>query len=111
MDLSDLLVATLVVAGGLLVLGLVVVGLVMWRYRIPPRGVVAMFVALGYLAVPVDVLPEVVLGPLGLVDDAGILTVTALWVWRLTKARNRLVEGGVIKGGRNPRTPRDTDQV
>ena len=42
-----------------------------WRYRIPPRGPIAMIGTLVYLASPVDVLPEVMLGPLGLLDDAG----------------------------------------
>ena len=96
-DLGDLLLGTLVVVGVLLVLGLVVVGLVMWRYRIPPRGVVAMVGALGYLVLPVDVVPELVLGPLGLVDDAGVVAVVGVWVWRLAKARARLVEGRVVE--------------
>ena len=109
-DLSDLLIGTLVVVGVLVVLGLVVVGLVMWRYRIPPRGVVAMVAALGYLVLPVDVVPEIVLGPLGLVDDAGVLAVVGVWVWRLAKARGRLIEGGVIGPG-NRRGGRDTPQV
>jgi len=96
-DLHDLVVATLIAVGGLLAVGLVVVGLVMWRYKIPPRGVVAMAGALFYLVLPVDVLPEVLLGPLGLVDDAGVVTAVAIWVYKLAKARQRLVEGGVIK--------------
>jgi uncharacterized membrane protein YkvA (DUF1232 family) len=100
-ELSDVLVATVVVLGVLLVLGLGVIGIVMWRYKIPPRGVVAMLGALGYLVLPVDVVPEVLLGPLGLVDDAGVLTVTAIWVYKLIKARQKLVAGGVLK----PRPP------
>jgi uncharacterized membrane protein YkvA (DUF1232 family) len=96
-DAHDLLVWTLVVVGGLVVVGLALIGLVMWRYRIPPRGVVAMVGALFYLVLPVDVVPEALLGPLGLVDDAGIVTVVAIWVYKLAKARQRLVAGGVIK--------------
>jgi uncharacterized membrane protein YkvA (DUF1232 family) len=96
-DAHDLVVWTLVVVGGLVVVGLALIGLVMWRYRIPPRGVVAMVGALFYLVLPVDVVPEALLGPLGLVDDAGIVTVVAIWVYKLAKARQRLVEGGVIK--------------
>jgi uncharacterized membrane protein YkvA (DUF1232 family) len=95
--MHDLVVATLVVVGVLLVVGLVVIGLVMWRYKIPPRGVVAMFGALFYLVLPVDVLPEALLGPLGLVDDAGIVAGVSLWVYKLYKARQKLVAGGVIK--------------
>lgn len=92
MDLSDVLVAILAVAGGVFLLGLALIGYVMWRYRIPPRGVVALVGALVYLASPVDVLPEVLLGPLGLVDDAGILTAAVLWAYRLVKAREKLQE-------------------
>jgi uncharacterized membrane protein YkvA (DUF1232 family) len=97
MDLHDLVVATLVVVGALLVVGLAVVGFVMWRYKIPPRGVVAMFGALFYLVLPIDVLPEALLGPLGLVDDAGIVAGVSIWVYKLVKARQKLVAGGVIK--------------
>jgi uncharacterized membrane protein YkvA (DUF1232 family) len=32
--------------------------------------------ALVYLASPIDVLPEAMLGPLGLLDDAGAVTAT-----------------------------------
>lgn len=97
MELDDLVVGTLIVVVGVLVVGLMVVGLVMWRYKIPPRGVVAMAGALFYLVLPVDVLPEVLLGPLGLVDDAGVVTVVAIWVYKLAKARQKLVDGGVLK--------------
>jgi len=97
MELHDLVVATLVVVGVVLVLGLTVIGLVMWRYKIPPRGVVAMFGALFYLVLPVDVLPEALLGPLGLVDDTGVIAVVGVWMYKLVKARQRLVEGGVVK--------------
>jgi uncharacterized membrane protein YkvA (DUF1232 family) len=97
MELHDLVVATLVVVGALLVVGMVMIGLVMWRFKIPPRGVVAMVGALFYLALPLDVLPEALLGPLGLVDDAGVVTVVAVWVYKLAKARQKLVAGGVLK--------------
>jgi uncharacterized membrane protein YkvA (DUF1232 family) len=87
MDVTDLLTAVLVVLGVGFVLGLAVIGFVMWRYRIPPRGLVAMAGALVYLVSPVDVLPEVLLGPLGLVDDAGVVTAVAIWVYKLVQAR------------------------
>lgn len=95
MDVSDLIVVVLVILGVLLVAGTAVIGFVMWRYRIPPRGLVAMIGALVYLVSPVDVLPEVILGPLGLVDDAGVVTVVAIWVYKLVQARNRLRDAGV----------------
>ena len=50
-----------------------------------------------YLALPVDVVPEALLGPLGLVDDTGVVAVVAIWVYKLVKARQKLVEGGVMK--------------
>ena len=102
MDVSDLLTTVLVVLGVLVLLGLVVIALVMWRYRVPPRGVVAMLGALVYLASPVDVLPEVLLGPLGLVDDAGVVTGAAIFVYKLVTVRRRLDAAGVA--GRSPRT-------
>ncbi len=95
MDLSDLLVTVLVVLGVLGLVGAAVIGLVMWRYRVPPRGVAAMVGALVYLVSPLDVVPEIVLGPLGLVDDAGVVTVAAVWVYKLVQVRRRLREAGV----------------
>ena len=68
MDMSDLLTLVLMLLGVLALLGVAVIGFVMWRYRIPPRGLIAMIGALVYLASPVDVLPEVMLGP---VSDFG----------------------------------------
>ena len=53
--------------------------------------------ALFYLALPIDVLPEALLGPLGLIDDTGLIAVVGIWVYKLAKARQKLVEGGVIK--------------
>jgi hypothetical protein len=63
MDMSDLLTLVLVLLGVPTLLGVAVIGFVMWRYRIPPRGLIAMIGALVYVASPVDVLPEVMLGP------------------------------------------------
>jgi uncharacterized membrane protein YkvA (DUF1232 family) len=94
---DDVVKAILVVLGVLVLLGLVVVAFLMWRFKIPPRGLVAMLGALFYLALPVDVVPEALLGPLGLVDDTGVLAVVGVWVYKMVKARQKLVEGGVIK--------------
>jgi len=103
MDLGDFLVGLVVVLGALVVLGAAVIGLVMWRYQVPLRGVVAMIAALAYLATPVDVLPEVVLGPLGLVDDAGVITGVAFFVWKLVRARRILQDAGVRRPARRGR--------
>ena len=105
MDLSDLVVVVLVVVGVLFVLGLGVIVYVMWRYRVPPRGLWAMVGALVYLASPVDVLPELVLGPFGVVDDAGVVTVAAIWVYKLVQARKVLREAGVSRSASGTTRP------
>jgi uncharacterized membrane protein YkvA (DUF1232 family) len=105
-DLADLVRVVLIVVGVLVALGLAVVAFLMWRFQIPPRGLAAMLGALFYLAVPIDVVPEALLGPLGLVDDTGVLAVAAVWVYKLVKTRQRLVEGGVVK----PRRVGPTDE-
>jgi uncharacterized membrane protein YkvA (DUF1232 family) len=96
-DLGDLVRVVLVVVGVLVVLGLLLVAFLMWRFKIPPRGLAAMLGALFYLALPVDVVPEALFGPLGLIDDTGVLAVVAVWVYKLVKTRQKLVEGGIIK--------------
>ena len=101
MDMSDPLTLVLVLIGVLALLGTAVVGFIMWRYRIPPRGLIAMFGALIYLASPIDVLPEVILGPIGLLDDAGAVTAAAVFVYKLVTVKRRLVDAGV-RGRREP---------
>lgn len=66
---------------------LAVSGYVVYRYRVPLRGLAAMVGAAVYLVSPVDALPEAVLGPFGLVDDVGVLGAVALFVFRLIQAR------------------------
>ena len=85
MDMSDLLTLVLTLFGVLALLGVALIGFVMWRYRIPPHGLLAMIGALVYLASPIDVLPEVMLGPLGLLDDAGAVTAAAIFVYKLVQ--------------------------
>jgi uncharacterized membrane protein YkvA (DUF1232 family) len=101
MDASELLTLLLVLLGVLVLVGAAVIGFVMYRYRIPPRGLVAMIGALVYMASPVDVLPEVMLGPLGMLDDAGALTAAAIFVYKLATVKGRLEQAGV-KGRRRP---------
>jgi uncharacterized membrane protein YkvA (DUF1232 family) len=101
MELSDLLTVVLVLLGVLTLLGVAAIGFVMWRYKIPPRGLVAMIGSLVYLASPVDVLPEVMLGPIGLLDDAGAVTAAAVFVYKIVSVKKRLEEAGV-KLGRKP---------
>jgi uncharacterized membrane protein YkvA (DUF1232 family) len=94
---DDVLRAVLITLGVLVVAGLALIAFLMWRFKIPPRGLFAMLGALAYLALPVDVVPEALLGPLGLVDDTGVIAVVAVWVYKLIKARQKLVDGGVLK--------------
>lgn len=93
--MDDVIRAVLIGIGVILTLFLLVVGFLMWRYRIPPRGLVALGLAGFYLVTPIDVLPEALLGPLGLADDAGVLGVAVLFVLRIARARKALLDSGV----------------
>ena len=99
--MSDLLTLVLVLLGVLTLLGVAIIGYVVWRYHIPPRGLIAMIAVVVYLASPVDVLPEAMLGPLGLLDDAGAATAAAVYVYKLMTVKRRLEDAGV-KGRRRP---------
>jgi uncharacterized membrane protein YkvA (DUF1232 family) len=70
---------------------LAVIVFVTFRYRVPLRGIIAMVGALIYLVSPVDVLPEAVLGPFGLLDDAGVVTAVGVFVYRMIQARRNTV--------------------
>jgi uncharacterized membrane protein YkvA (DUF1232 family) len=96
--MPDWLSTTLWILGVLALLVVLAIGFVMWRYRVPPRGVIAMGAAAVYLISPIDVLPEAILGPLGLVDDAGVVVGVVLFVYKLVQARRILSEGGVDLG-------------
>ncbi|KGN36759.1 DUF1232 domain-containing protein [Knoellia subterranea] len=93
--MDDVLRVVLIGIGVILGAFLLVVGFLMWRYRIPPRGVVALAMAGFYLVVPVDVVPEAVLGPLGLADDAGVVGLAVLFALRVARARKVLRDSGV----------------
>ncbi|WP_404383784.1 DUF1232 domain-containing protein [Knoellia locipacati] len=101
-DVVAVVLIAVVVLLGLFLLG---VGFLMWRFKIPPRGVVALATAGFYLVVPVDIVPEAVLGPLGLVDDAGVVGAAVLFALRIARARRVLLESGVVFS-RTPRAPR-----
>jgi uncharacterized membrane protein YkvA (DUF1232 family) len=98
------------IVGVLALLLTLVVGYLMWRYRIPPRGLVAMGAAALYLIFPIDLVPEAILGPLGLVDDAGVVAAVVLFVYKLVKARQILADGGVELGRSGRRSPREPDR-
>lgn len=96
--MPDWLRTALWIFGALALLLTLVVGYLMWRYRIPPRGLVAMGGAALYLVSPIDLVPEAVLGPLGLVDDAGAVAAAVLFVYKLVKVRRMLADGGIELG-------------
>src|SRR4029450_11898341 len=101
LDISGLPPLVLVLLGVLALLGAAVIGFDMWRYTIPPRALIATIGALVYLASPVEVLPEAMLGPLGLLDEAGAVTAAAVFVYKPVTVERRLQDAGV-KGRRRP---------
>ncbi|WP_169580797.1 MULTISPECIES: YkvA family protein [Microbacterium] len=48
------------------------------EHRVAPTTWAAAITAAVYTVVPLDLIPELVLGPLGLADDAGIWTIFAV---------------------------------
>jgi uncharacterized membrane protein YkvA (DUF1232 family) len=98
------------ILGVLALLVTLVVGYLMWRYRIPPRGLVAMGAAAVYLISPIDLLPEAILGPLGLVDDAGVVAAVVLFVYKLVKARQILADSGIELRRPRRRSLREPDR-
>ncbi len=107
--MPDWLRTTVWIIGVLALLVTLVVGYLMWRYRIPPRGLIAMGGAALYLISPIDLIPEAILGPLGLVDDAGVVAAVVLFVYKLVKARRILADGGIELGRPGRRSPREPD--
>lgn len=108
--MPDWLRTTVWIVGVLALLLTLVVGYLLWRYRIPPRGLVAMGGAALYLISPIDLVPEAILGPLGLVDDAGVVAAAVLFIYKLVKARRILAEGGIELGWPGRRAPREPDR-
>ena len=108
--MPDWLRAAMWIVGVLALLVTLVVGYLMWRYRIPPRGLVAMGAAALYLISPIDLLPEAILGPLGLVDDAGVVAAVVLFVYKLVKARQILADSGIELRRPRRRSLREPDR-
>jgi uncharacterized membrane protein YkvA (DUF1232 family) len=108
--MPDWLRAAVWIVGVLALLVTLVVGYLMWRYRIPPRGLVAMGAAAVYLISPIDLLPEAILGPLGLVDDAGVVAAVVLFVYKLVKARQILADSGIELRRPRRRSLREPDR-
>lgn len=60
------------------------------RYRVPLRGVMALGAAVVYAVSPVDLAPEAVLGPVGLVDDVGFFVAAMNYAKHLGALRQAL---------------------
>ena len=71
---------------------------------------VRLLLLLAYLAFPIDLIPEAILGPLGLVDDAGVVAAVVLFVYKLVKARRILADGGIELGRPGRRSPWEHDR-
>ena len=108
--MPDWLRTTVWIVGVLALLLALVVGFLMWRYRIPPRGLVALGGAAIYLISPIDLVPEAILGPLGLVDDAGVAAAVVLFVYKLVTARRILADGGIELNRPGRRRPQEPDR-
>lgn len=91
-SLSDILMWVAVVT--LTVVAVMVGALVyvVFKYRVPLKGLMALGAAIAYVLSPVDVAPEAILGPLGLVDDVGVFSAAFLYARQLGQAR-RLLRG------------------
>ena len=56
------------------------------------RKIAAVLVAIGailYGISPIDVIPELLTGPLGLIDDGGVLIGAGIAIWRLLSGRGK----------------------
>ena len=54
------------------------------------RAISAVLVAIGaivYGASPIDIIPELLTGPLGLIDDGAVWVGAAIWIFNLLKNR------------------------
>jgi uncharacterized membrane protein YkvA (DUF1232 family) len=80
-----LVVLIVLVAVGVVLTAAVVFVIV--RYRPPLRGIAAALAGLVYVLSPVDAVPEVPLGPVGLIDDIAVIAGTMMYVLRLLDSR------------------------
>lgn len=58
------------------------------KYRPTVKGLLAMLGSFFYAVSPLDPVPEVLLGPIGLVDDLGIVALVIAYVIRTAKDRS-----------------------
>lgn len=88
--MGDFGTGLLIAFGVLVAVGLVlavVAFVVIRRYELPVRGVAATLGSLVYLLSPVDAVPEIPLGPIGLIDDLVVVISAVMYVRGLVNAR------------------------
>ncbi|WP_083473286.1 MULTISPECIES: YkvA family protein [unclassified Frankia] len=114
---DDLGTALVVILGVIAVAGVLLAGgawYLLRRYRLPLHAVATTIASLLYVISPVDAVPEVPLGPVGLVDDLTVIIAAALYLRRLVGARSTAAgstaAGSARKasGGHPGRTPTST---
>ena len=106
--------ALIVIAAAALVF-LVLVALIVFvavRYRASIGGVLGLLAGAGWVASPIDPIPEAVFGPLGLADDTAVIIAMALYITRLVARHRQSLGPGPGPGtgpgpGPGPRVIRD----
>jgi uncharacterized membrane protein YkvA (DUF1232 family) len=81
------LLVVLIVLAALGVVATAAVVFVIVKYRPPLRGIAAALAGLAYVLSPVDAVPEVPLGPVGLIDDIAVIVGVMMYVLRLVDSR------------------------
>lgn len=88
--MGDFGTALLIGLGVLVAVGLVLAIaalVVIRRYDLPVRGIVATLGSLAYVVSPVDAVPEIPLGPIGLIDDLLVIIGAVVYVHGLIQSR------------------------
>lgn len=69
------------------------------------RDKLTIIIGLVYVLSPLDLIPEVILGPLGLLDDGGAILAVLLTLWRVQKRlqvqKRAVIEGEEVSHRRN----------
>lgn len=67
------------------------------------RDKLVIIIGIIYILSPIDLIPEAVLGPLGLLDDGGAIFVVLLTLWsvlkRLQAQKTAVIEGEEVRRG------------
>ena len=96
---STLLIVLLVVFALIGLLAVVALVIVIVRYRPPFAAIAAVVGALIYGASPVDLIPEAVLGPIGALDDIGLLAAAVGFMVTQVRQRRGIEPAGRTSNG------------